>query len=152
MNVITLPATATTPLIEFRPGERELAIQGECFPENPVPFFEPVLATLRRYFTEQRPLAFDVRVRLQYVNSASTKAYRDANMKMHRDMDIPYSGDADADFVRGMIPHHQGAIDMARIVLAHGKDPEIRKLAENVVRDQEKEVAMMKDWLKKNGK
>ena len=76
MNVITLPATATTPLIEFRPGERELAIQGECFPENPVPFFEPVLATLRRYFTEQRPLAFDVRVRLQYVNSASTKAFR----------------------------------------------------------------------------
>ena len=85
-------------------------------------------------------------------DSASTKAYRDANMKMHKDMDIPYSGDADADFVRGMIPHHQGAIDMARIVLAHGKDPEIRKLAESVIRDQEKEVAMMKDWLKKNGK
>ena len=85
-------------------------------------------------------------------DSASTKAYREANMKMHKDMDIPYSGDADADFVRGMIPHHQGAIDMARIVLAHGKDPEIRKLAESVIRDQEKEVAMMKDWLKKNGK
>ena len=84
--------------------------------------------------------------------SASTKAYRDANMKMHMDMDIPYSGDADADFVRGMIPHHQGAIDMARIVLAQGKDPEIRKLAESVIRDQEKEVAMMKDWLKKHGK
>ncbi|CAH1672796.1 conserved exported hypothetical protein [Hyphomicrobiales bacterium] len=84
--------------------------------------------------------------------SASTKAYRDANTKMHKDMDIAYSGDADADFVRGMIPHHQGAIDMARIVLAHGKDPEIRKLAESVIRDQEKEVAMMQDWLKKNGK
>jgi len=85
-------------------------------------------------------------------DSASTKAYREANTKMHKDMDIAYSGDADADFVRGMIPHHQGAIDMARIVLAHGKDPEIRKLAESVIRDQEKEVAMMKDWLKKNGK
>lgn len=85
-------------------------------------------------------------------DSASTKAYRDANTKMHKDMDIPYSGDADADFVRGMIPHHQGAIDMAKIVLAHGKDPEIRKLAESVIRDQEKEVGMMKDWLKKNGK
>lgn len=85
-------------------------------------------------------------------DSASTKAYRDANAKMHRDMDIPYSGDADADFVRGMIPHHQGAIDMAKIALAHGKDPEIRKLAEGVIRDQEKEVAMMRDWLKKNGK
>lgn len=85
-------------------------------------------------------------------DNASTKAYRDANMKMHKDMDIPYSGDADADFVRGMIPHHQGAIDMAKVVLAHGKDPEIRKLAEAVIRDQEKEVAMMKDWLKKTGK
>ena len=84
--------------------------------------------------------------------SAATKAYRDANAKMHKDMDIRYSGDADADFVRGMIPHHQGAIDMARVVLAHGKDPEIRKLAESVIRDQEKEVAMMRDWLKKNGK
>lgn len=85
-------------------------------------------------------------------DSVSTKAYKEANTKMHKDMDIAYSGDADADFVRGMIPHHQGAIDMARIVLAHGKDPEIRKLAESVIRDQEKEVAMMKDWLKKNGK
>ena len=85
-------------------------------------------------------------------DNASTKAYRDANAKMHKDMDIRYSGDADADFVRGMIPHHQGAIDMAKIVLAHGKDPEIRKLAESVIRDQEKEVAVMKDWLKKNGK
>ena len=73
-------------------------------------------------------------------------------MKMHANMDIAYSGDADADFVRGMIPHHQGAIVMAKVVLAHGKDPEIRKLAESVVRDQEKEVAQMREWLRKNGK
>jgi len=81
-----------------------------------------------------------------------TKAYKQANMKMHKDMDIAYSGDADVDFLRGMIPHHQGAIEMARIVMAQGKDPEVRKLAEAVVRDQEKEVAMMREMLKKLGK
>ena len=85
-------------------------------------------------------------------DSASTKAYKQANMKMHKDMDIAYSGDADVDFLRGMIPHHQGAIEMARIVMAHGKDPEVRKLAEAIVRDQEKEVAMMREMLKKLGK
>ena len=85
-------------------------------------------------------------------DSAATKAYREANTKMHKNMDLAFTGDADADFVRGMIPHHQGAIDMAKVVLAHGKDPEIRNLAEGVIREQEKEIAMMQDWLKKNGK
>jgi uncharacterized protein (DUF305 family) len=66
---------------------------------------------------------------------------------MHKDMDIAYTGDADRDFVAGMIPHHQGAIDMARIVLAHGKDPEIRKLAAEIIAAQEKEIAWMKAWL-----
>jgi uncharacterized protein (DUF305 family) len=85
-------------------------------------------------------------------DSAATTAFKAANMKMHKDMDIAFSGNADADFVRGMIPHHQGAIDMAKIQLAHGKDPELRKLAETIIADQEKEIAQMRDWLKKNGK
>lgn len=85
-------------------------------------------------------------------NDAVIKAYEAANMKMHKDMAIKLTGDADADFVRGMIPHHQGAIDMAKVVLEHGKDPEIRKLAEGVITAQEGEIAFMKEWLKKNGK
>jgi uncharacterized protein (DUF305 family) len=49
-----------------------------------------------------------------------------------------------------MIPHHQGAIDMAKVVIANGKDPEIRKLAEGVVKAQEAEIKEMKDWLAKH--
>lgn len=83
--------------------------------------------------------------------SASTKAFEKANADMHKNMMIKFSGKTDVDFVRSMIPHHQGAIDMARIELEHGKDPEIRKLAEEVIKAQEAEIKMMKDWLAKNG-
>ena len=83
---------------------------------------------------------------------ASSKAFNDAMSKMHKDMMIHYSGDADADFVRGMIPHHQGAIDMAKIELKYGKDPELRKMAEGIITAQEAEIKEMQAWLKKHGK
>ena len=83
--------------------------------------------------------------------SVSSIAFAAVNEKMHRDMAIEFSGEPDADFVRGMIPHHQGAVDMAKIVIAFGKDPEIRKLAESVVKSQEAEIAVMREWLKKSG-
>jgi uncharacterized protein (DUF305 family) len=85
-------------------------------------------------------------------DTPATKAFRAANDQMHKAMDIAWSGDADTDFVRGMIPHHQGAVAMAKVVLAHGKDPELKKLAESIIADQEKEIAFMVAWLKKNGK
>jgi uncharacterized protein (DUF305 family) len=85
-------------------------------------------------------------------SSPASKAYEAANAKMHQDMDVKFSGDADADFVRGMIPHHQGAVDMAKIVLQHGKDPDVKKLAQDVIASQEKEITWMKDWLAKNNK
>jgi len=87
----------------------------------------------------------------QKAEPASTAAYKAANDKMHRDMAIKYSGDADIDFARGMVPHHQGAVDMAKTVLQFGKDPEIRKLAEEIVKSQEAEIAFMREWLKKRG-
>ena len=73
-------------------------------------------------------------------------------MKMHKEMDIAFTGNADADFVKGMIPHHQGAVEMAKIVLEHGKDAEVKKLAQEIIKAQETEIAWMREWLKKAGK
>ena len=79
--------------------------------------------------------------------SASTREYRAANDRMHRDMAIAFTGNADRDFAAGMIPHHQGAIDMANTVLRHGSDPEMRALAQNVIRAQEAEIAQLRAYL-----
>lgn len=88
---------------------------------------------------------------IQGDQSASSIAFYAVNEKMHRDMAITFSGDTDADFARAMIPHHQGAVDMAKIVLVFGKDPGIKKLAESIVKSQEAEIAFMSEWLKKKG-
>lgn len=84
--------------------------------------------------------------------SASTKAYEAAMATMMKDMAVPYTGNADVDFMKSMIPHHQGAINMAKVALQFGKDPEVLKLARDVITAQEAEIEFMKDWLAKNAK
>ena len=83
--------------------------------------------------------------------SPASMAFMEANDRMHSTMAIEYSGNPDVDFIRGMIPHHQGAVDMARIVLEHGSDPEVKKLAEAVIAAQEAEIKWMQEWLVANG-
>lgn len=79
--------------------------------------------------------------------------YDSAMKTMHAGMmSVKPTGNADVDFVQGMIPHHQGAIDMAKVVLEKGKDPEIKKLAEGIIKAQESEIKLMNDWLKAHKK
>ncbi len=78
--------------------------------------------------------------------SPSTSEFEAAMARMHKDMAIPYTGNADRDFVAGMIPHHQGAVDMARVELKYGTDPELRKMAQDIIDSQTKEIAFMKAW------
>jgi uncharacterized protein (DUF305 family) len=66
--------------------------------------------------------------------------------------DVTYSDDTDVDYTKGMIPHHQGAIDMAKVALQYAKDPAVLKLAGEVVTAQKGEISFMNDWLKRMGK
>lgn len=76
---------------------------------------------------------------------ASFNAENEAAMsKMMSDMAIAPSGDVDRDFVALMVPHHQGAIDMARAVLRHGSNPQIRRLAQEIIVTQQQEIAVMR--------
>ncbi|MFB6942221.1 DUF305 domain-containing protein [Streptomyces sp. NPDC060286] len=61
--------------------------------------------------------------------------------------DAPVTGDADRDFAAMMVPHHQGAVAMAKAVLEHGKDPVLRRLAEEIIVTQQQEIGVMRSRL-----
>lgn len=91
--------------------------------------------------------AAEMHMQMSPADSPAVKAFMAANGKMMTDMVIQPTGNPDRDFLTMMIPHHQGAIDMAKIELEYGKDPQTRALAEAIVAAQEKEIAQMTAWL-----
>jgi uncharacterized protein (DUF305 family) len=80
------------------------------------------------------------------------KAFAASMKTMMSSMNVKPTGNPDKDFVLMMMPHHQGAIDMAKVELQYGTDPELRSLATDIVSAQEKEITQMKDWLAKHNK
>jgi uncharacterized protein (DUF305 family) len=76
---------------------------------------------------------------------AAYLAENDAAMtKMMNDMTVKPTGDVDRDFVAMMIPHHQGAVDMARAVLRYGHNEQLRRIAQEIIVDQLQEIAAMR--------
>jgi uncharacterized protein (DUF305 family) len=73
--------------------------------------------------------------------------YGAVNDEMHGAMAFTPTGDADVDFMRGMLPHHRGAVAMAQIVVEHGKDPDVHALAQEIIAAQEREIALIEAWL-----
>jgi uncharacterized protein (DUF305 family) len=80
------------------------------------------------------------------------QAFAASMQTMMKNMRVNPTGNPDKDFVLMMMPHHQGAIDMAKVEVQYGKDPDLRQLATDIVAAQQKEIAEMKAWLAKNGK
>jgi uncharacterized protein (DUF305 family) len=80
----------------------------------------------------------------------ASKAYMEAHDRMMSGMMQGMTGNADRDFVLMMIPHHEGAVDMAKVELQYGTDPQLRALAEKIIAAQGPEIAEMKAWLEKN--
>jgi len=78
--------------------------------------------------------------------------YARAMEGMDQAMRQPMTGDADVDFVVMMLPHHQGAVDMAKAALQYAKDPFVRHLSEEIIKSQEIEIAAMKQWLAAHAK
>ncbi|MFT6533798.1 MAG: hypothetical protein ACJASC_003363 [Limimaricola cinnabarinus] len=85
-------------------------------------------------------------------SSSVAAAYEQSMLGMHDEMMAGLRHeDPDIAFVLGMIPHHQGAIDMARIQLAAGSDPENMELARHIIAEQQQEIDAMRAWLRERG-
>ena len=78
--------------------------------------------------------------------SPADTSFANSMQRMMKAMNKPGTGQVDADFVSMMLPHHQGAVDMAKVELAYGKDPVLRRMARRIVVAQQREITAMTAW------
>ncbi|MBI0535206.1 DUF305 domain-containing protein [Roseomonas sp. KE2513] len=84
-------------------------------------------------------------------HQGAAAGYHTAMEKMNRDMAAePTTGNADHDFASMMEKHHQAAIDMARVELEHGRDPEMRRMAQEVIQKQQQEITELRTWMSRH--
>ena len=81
----------------------------------------------------------------------ATREFKASHEQMMKNMAVPYTGNPDVDFRLQMIPHHQGAIDMAKVAMRRAKDPWSRQLAESIIVEQQREIVQMRGWLQSHG-
>ena len=74
--------------------------------------------------------------------------FKQAMDAMHKNMMVLSTGNIDIDYLQGMIPHHQGAIDMSEELIKKSKDPQLKLLAEKIIKEQKAEIKLMQDLLK----
>jgi uncharacterized protein (DUF305 family) len=89
----------------------------------------------------------EARATLAETDPAFYAEMANVNARMHDGMEIARSGNIDRDFVRMMIPHHQGAIDMARVLLKYGQDERLKRLAQSIIVEQGQEISYMRTLL-----
>ena len=82
-------------------------------------------------------------------NTQATSEYKAENKTMHRAMNIEFTGQPDIDFVKGMIPHHEGAVKMAQTVIKYGDNPAAKAIAYDIINAQRAEIYWMKKWLRR---
>jgi hypothetical protein len=90
-------------------------------------------------------------VALAQVSEGAKMAFNKAQEEMMHGMMSELTGDPDKDFAMLMVPHHQGAIEMAKVELQYGKDPQLRVIAEKIIAAQEAEIAELKKWQQEHG-
>ena len=86
-----------------------------------------------------------------HVENEYWSALNNSMEKMHHAMaSVKPSGKSDMDFVALMLPHHQAAVEMAKAELLYGKDSQMRRLAQEIITDQQSEIQLMQLWLKQH--